>query len=232
MPRPELTPQGRGLLRDICKEPWRDDYRRIFADCLDDAGHTLRAQYIRDAIALYHKRRADGVKHTGYEDEEAEALTELEEKHWAEWAWPFGDLSEGVWRDCKFSRGFCFRVALPPGTFVEHAAALFRTLPITSAWLRLGRTRVIGDYTHELFDASMTTRGRPANRIPGAIFSYLSQVGLSCTISGSRAVFPYEAYRPPPGLGTLAGRAVARAAVAFGRHAAGLSLLPTERYGD
>jgi hypothetical protein len=89
------------------------------------------------------------------------------------------------------------------------------------------QSRCVGDHARRLFDQAMTVRGTANSRVPAEIFPYLTRVGLSCVVRGAVA-------SPPPGPTSRdwGERLISRAAVAFGRHAAGLPPLPIDRYAD
>jgi uncharacterized protein (TIGR02996 family) len=208
---------GQGFLHAICAEPWDDVQRLIMADWLDENGQGVRAVYIRRAVAY----------RLGHQDREDKALASLEKQHGREWAWPLGPLCEGVPWGCLFSRGFVYHVRTTPGAFVKNAACLFGLLPITSVSLKAGIRRNVGYCASRLFDAGMTRRGQPQDRLPGEIFPFLREVGMPCEVRGAVATGPPEAYLLSSRWGV---RLVSRAAVAFGRHQAGLPPLAAEQY--
>jgi uncharacterized protein (TIGR02996 family) len=47
-----MTSDGEALLRAICEQPWEDTPRLVYADCLEENGDPLRAEFIRVQCAL------------------------------------------------------------------------------------------------------------------------------------------------------------------------------------
>jgi uncharacterized protein (TIGR02996 family) len=222
MTRPEETEQGRGLLRAICEAPWRDAPRLSFADWLEGQGQPGRAEFIRQSIA----RGTNPPRR--FEPEDHDAL---------EWTWPLaercGPHGPGRWGcppsrvgwDVEFERGLVCRAAMSRRMFLRHAGELFALHPITTVDLGTG-SYLSADCAmklRHLYDAGRTQEGGRLERVPPAIFRHLGGVGLPVSLRGAVAALP-DALKGPAA-DHWAGRIVSRAAVAFGREAAGLTPL-------
>jgi uncharacterized protein (TIGR02996 family) len=224
--RPELHPLGRQLFREVCAKPWDDAPRLILADwlCEDEIGHDVRGDYIRRAVKL-HQREQAGEK----DPDEARALREIERKNEDRWRWPQHKtfFDRGRWRllsDCLFTRGLVSRINLDRRTICRRAPALFACLPVVN--FSLGRFDFcedrIGDGGEGPWDPSLAETD---NLLPGPIFRFVTQVGLPAAISDSGT---YAVARVAENWMTA--HVVSRAAVAFGRHVAGLPPLTPEQF--
>jgi hypothetical protein len=206
----------------------------MLADWLDENGFETRADYIRRSIhlhnrpvagptrdrrepAIYSITRGASIPHR--RDPEEVAVHELMLANRAAWSWPIGDLNRNPRRQSvifAITRGFVSEIHLPTAWFVRDAGALFSVLPITTVRL----PHLYDAHDDVLYDASMTRRGTWNNRVPGEVFPFLARVHLGVTIRGAEATIP----------GCVAGTAAARAAVAYGRHQAGLPPLTREEF--
>jgi uncharacterized protein (TIGR02996 family) len=225
------TEIGRQFYRSICETPGDDVPRLIFADWLEENGHAEQAEFIRLGIKL------DALPWPDMEDGEAwdrvsdarEPLTRRAESllaaHRREWTWPVAELDGGGLLIGSFSRGFLYSLTMPGRLFVQNARAIFSVHPITRVELPnrgwQPRHRAGEDYVVEFFDADLTKRGRRAERLPGPIFAFLDRVGLPCAQRGARAelCIPREYDSSWWRYGE---EIISRAAVAYGRHQAGL----------
>jgi uncharacterized protein (TIGR02996 family) len=197
------------LLRAICADPENDEPRLIYADRLDDQGYCDQAEYIRAAVAI--------ARMSSEERDRAEELVgRAGDLYWAgrcEWGWPLG--ASDSWRvtSAHFRRGFPQEVTLGKKVFLDNATTMFGLHPITSVSFT-GAGRFYRSDT--LLDAGLTTRGRRWQRVPGPVFEFLADVGAPCSVQGAEARFDR-----PVRVQTV----VSRAAVAYGRSAAGLKAL-------
>jgi uncharacterized protein (TIGR02996 family) len=218
--RPELAVQSRGFLRAITEEPGNDTHRLVYADWLDEMGFDLRAGFIRRSIL--HPPPRPQSREWWEDDPEPNDLERLERAHGRDWSWPFDWLVDG-WKDVRFDRGFATLIDLAPAQLVRHAPILFRYLPITRVILRPpGGTRpvVVGRDCRVLYDAGLVRGGPPAARLLTEIFQFLDKTGLPVEITGAAARLP----------GYGGGAFVSRAAVCFGRAAAGLPPLTPQQF--
>jgi uncharacterized protein (TIGR02996 family) len=247
-------PEWAALARAICEKPGDDLRRLVAADWLEEQGDEAHAEFVRAGVAEAPRQvlvaiceglhgdtprlvTADGpdgivspwrmAQGGGALDPPSERAQDLWSEHADSWLWPLPALLQGVLQWGALNRrGFVDFLQLPPGAFIQDAAAIFQYHPVTRAHLRVGgpgewswdRT-CVGDrssgryHSAELLDEDMTARGAQSLRVPGPIFPYLAGVGTPCKLRGSRAIFA----RP-----VLGREAVSRAAVAFGRARAGL----------
>jgi len=130
---------GQGLLRDVIDRPEDGTPRLIYADWCEDSGQHERAEFIRL-----------GVAHGGWQGEGGPVGHEgaILIRHHAEWLGRMGGLIQPHWRSgyefgyggtarvrWRWRRGFVEGVSLPLQAFMDHAAALFSTHPITAVTL-------------------------------------------------------------------------------------------------
>jgi uncharacterized protein (TIGR02996 family) len=198
---------ARLFLRAICEVPNDDSPRLIYADWLDEHGYSAQAEFIRTEVKI--ARTSEDVQDAVEED----MADELYRAGQYEWRWPLG--ASDSWRitDVNFHRGFAQEVTLSETVFLANAAVMFALHPLTRV---IFTRRPRYDWAKMLLDASLTSRGRKRDKVPGALFPFLPHLGEACTIEGAEARFD----RP-----LRVQSVVSRAAVAYGRSAAGLPVL-------
>jgi uncharacterized protein (TIGR02996 family) len=239
MTRPEETETGRGLLRAICEDPSDDTPRLIFADFLDDHGQPERAAFIRSDVAYYQaEKERDRLSYEQRKERTAEfgRMRDAVRRFDPVWTWPLHELFGGAVQDFDYNRGLVGDVYVPAGLFVRHAAALFRVQPVMMVTLTTADGKWIGEDVEPHEDAYQTDtfgttrlyrdgRGVPAQRVPAELFPFLGRVGMPVRMYWNVAVCP------PRAVDALWGHwIVSRAAVAYGREAAGLSPLTDEQW--
>jgi uncharacterized protein (TIGR02996 family) len=220
------TEIGRQFYRSICETPRDDMPRLIFADWLEENGHEGQAEFIRLQIRT-PEPELDGADWANvdraYEPTRKRGQSLLT-AHWREWTWPVAELDGARPHHGSFSRGFLCSLTMPSKLFIQNACAVFSIHPITKVELSNRGTlygrRAGENYVVEFFDADLTKRGRRATRLPGPIFAFLDRVGIPCTLRGARAEL---CVRREGGMSWRYGEEIiSRAAVAYGRHQAGL----------
>jgi uncharacterized protein (TIGR02996 family) len=222
------TPEGRQFHRSICATPDDDTPRLVFADWLEEQGYTDQAEFIRLSFGIWPSTRTR---------QDYDALLAANKRAWI---WPIAELlGDDYARHAPYSatgaelcRGFVSSLTIPANLLLPNARAIFSIQPITWVYLaafswtagtgngdriatQCGRRHVL-----HFFNSDLTRRGQRNTRLPGAIFSFLPRAGLPCTMRGTHAVVELPPHRHPVGL-----EIVSRAAVAFGRHQAGLPAL-------
>jgi uncharacterized protein (TIGR02996 family) len=224
------TEQRHGLIRAIYEEPWDDAPRLIYADWLEEHGQPERAEFIRRTIA-YERAvagRSDApdpyrVAPKGLE-EELHDLLEVMHRYGREWIRPL------IKDWCLLSRGFVSDVFVLRSEFSKVAADLFRTHPIISvALVTVGRA-LVGMGVHPWQPPSLLLAGgsrTPKRCVPVEILPYLDKVGMPVVMRDNLALAPADSAVAEWGL-----EIVSRAAVAYGRNAAGLQPLTPEQYGS
>jgi uncharacterized protein (TIGR02996 family) len=128
------------FLQAIRDDPDSDAPRLIYADWLEDHGQEARAEFIR---AQCERVRPDteGGRAAALEARAAKLLSD----HWTAWVGPLraivgqgGDRLGEAWMYgtyhpaglSRFRRGFVEDITLRTGSFLTHAAALFRLTPV------------------------------------------------------------------------------------------------------
>jgi uncharacterized protein (TIGR02996 family) len=206
---------GRAFQRAIAEKPDDDTPRLIYADWLEENGWPEQAEFIRLDIELAAAGAGEGGSGRRRRDRRWKHREQLLDAHRAAWLWPLGDLLDGGRRPPTFRyvRGFAAELSIAPPLFVENAAAICAFQPITRVRLMVGN-HPLGTWAYGvLYDQDLTGSGVGRQRIPGRLFPFLSDLGLEIQVRGARAEFP---------LGVGGEEVVSRAAVAFGRHEAGL----------
>jgi uncharacterized protein (TIGR02996 family) len=240
------TAEGRQFHRAICETPHDDTPRLVFADWLEEHGYADQAEFIRAQMKVRCVRKDWLVEHG------LEALHHREmalfHVHKPSWSWPIRDLCGDNAAGCTFARGFVWQLEVANGRlFVPNARAIFTLHPITKVDFPIvGRWRTShspllrgaiegNEQIVDFFNGDLTRRGEAATRLPGPIWEFLDRIGLPCTKHGVRAEFRFPV---EPALERHIyhivdeHELVSRAAVAFGRHQAGLPPLvwPPLRY--
>jgi uncharacterized protein (TIGR02996 family) len=216
-------PKARAFHRAICENPDDDTPRMIYADWLDENGFPGQAEFIRLDVELCD-RGLPVRYYAPYEeiaDTDRALIARRGELICRELLWPFGSLLERFHKT-DLRRGFLHSVKLPVKDFLANAKALFSVQPIREVVLmiatgvnpRITRISSIGEFGSVLYNADLTTGRNREKRIPGPIFAFLDRVGIPVQINGARA----EIVHGRKCVYSL----VSRAAVAFGRHEAGL----------
>src|SRR5262245_48239255 len=116
-----MTPDEAACLRLILADPDADGPRLVYADWLDEHGHTDRAEFIRAQCAAA-QMPADAARRSAFQ-QRADVLLEQYRLAWS------GPLS-GLATRWEFRRGFPDEAHLAARTFLEHADAIFAALPV------------------------------------------------------------------------------------------------------
>jgi uncharacterized protein (TIGR02996 family) len=109
------------FLADIIESPDDDSPRLIYADWLEDNGHSDRAAFIRLGCSMETMDEDDpqreelGKRHAGFIEE-----------HGKEWAGPLANLADRYW----FRRGFIEGIEIHAATLLRHAEAIFCSVPV------------------------------------------------------------------------------------------------------
>jgi hypothetical protein len=103
----------------------------MYADWLEERGDP-RGEFIRVQIALTNEAREDWLPQRAHGGERARRVQELLDAHRHLWEATVRELGGIYW---EFRRGFIEYVSLWVGTFLEHADALFRAMPIRDVCL-------------------------------------------------------------------------------------------------
>jgi uncharacterized protein (TIGR02996 family) len=117
------------FLRAIIEDPDDDARRLVYADWLEENGDTARAEFIRVGCELARVPFQD-PRWLGLRRREGELLA----AHRVTW---LGELSAAA-RECNllFRRGFPEEANCTVNQFLQGARGLFRSAPVTKAWLR------------------------------------------------------------------------------------------------
>src|SRR5262245_11077458 len=97
-----------GFMDDICANPDDDTPRLVYADWLEQNGHTERAEFIRMQIAAYRLPKGDPTRR-GMEERASELLSRNRGK-WFE---------EPAWTRCEYERGFPSRLTVGYSRLIE-----------------------------------------------------------------------------------------------------------------
>jgi uncharacterized protein (TIGR02996 family) len=195
---------GEALLRTILLCPEDDTARLVFADWLDENGQPHRAECIRAQIAY-----AQDGKWTP-----AAGVRIAEEKQW------FGFPRECC-SDCKWWRGFVWKIHLLTVDFFKHAEAIFAAHPVASVvltdrrpgtWGGPGQRKVIG-FRYWYDGGGMEHIGYWAHHVPKELCPLSSGIRPRRGPRGG-VFFPTEAE---------ANAAFSEKCVAYGRKLAGLT---------
>jgi len=198
------------LRRGILIDPADDHLRLVYADALEEAGDSERAELIRAQIRLAEMGPLSAYFFSG-DPERAEfdrlrrrerALLAVRTATWMDWCRPLTTLSPfAAW---DFRRGFVESVSLPLPEFMDYAEALFLAHPITSVTL---------------------TDREPVVWLDGG-WTFISEAATWVRHSGNRHAFAPAALARrldgPHDTPELAQADLSRAAVAYGRSLAGL----------
>jgi uncharacterized protein (TIGR02996 family) len=206
------TQMGQVFQRSICERPHDDAPRLVYADWLEESGYVEQAEYIRLSLWM---STCQGEAYEKKWDEAEYQCSLLYKARMREWIYPFGRIvarQHGFHSAFTFERGFAYRVRLPYSVFLPNAATLFSLQPITSVDIAIS-PYARNEIETELYNADLTSRGLPVQRVPGPIFLFLDRVGVPCTVRGSVARFDNE---------DDTREAMKLAPVAFGRYEAGL----------
>jgi uncharacterized protein (TIGR02996 family) len=114
------------LLRAVIADPDDDAPRLIYADWLDEYGHSNRAEFIRVQIALFGQLRND-ARFADLRRRERRLLR----RYAQQWTEPLRPLA----RQCRFYRGFVESVVCFADEFVSRGEGLFSLAPIRDLWL-------------------------------------------------------------------------------------------------
>lgn len=138
------------ILAKILAEPEEDHHRLVFADCIEEQGEPVRAQFIRAQIE--QQRIQESESNPDRRHELVKIETELQEKNWLRW---LPDVAEGKRAVCSpsdkepfpyyggirylFSRGFVSHAIMSADDWMSYADDLAKH-PITkitlSSWPR------------------------------------------------------------------------------------------------
>ena len=110
-----------GFWKPIREEPEADAPRLIFADWLEEAGDSARAEFIRVQIALAHLPPNDRRR-----NDLANTERRLLNRSGEEWAEPYAGIATGP----VFRRGFVEEAKVTARQFLAQAPALFRAGPL------------------------------------------------------------------------------------------------------
>src|SRR5262245_56414654 len=114
-------------MKAILAEPDDDSHRLVFADWLDDQGHSDRAEFIRVQCAL--ARRAGDDPQRPERTRRQEALLDLHEKEWQK------EVAAWAGKYARFRRGFVDRSSTGFKTFIVKGGAWLGKAPVTSVYL-------------------------------------------------------------------------------------------------
>ena len=203
------------LLRAILADPADDAPRLIFADWLDEHGHSLRAHFIRVSIAVHRKEPGSGEFKRAIDA----AGMSLDDLSWAGAAldpgWHDGGLSNAEW-----DRAFISAIHCPVDTFVRRAKSIFLTQPIVNVFLSDRQPHLESGFwgwTNEIENDSSGTPGDvPTHSIPACLMAPYLHASRQGGFSRQGAF-----YLSPE----LALAALSNACVSFGRQLAGLPAL-------
>ena len=206
-----------GFLNAICREPWEDTHRLVFADWLEERGESERAMLIRWQIAngVAFWRSPDAPRWRN----KAKRGTDMFPNQC--WQALNAFLSEFLPGGFRISRGFVSHIELPCESFTLDALALFAANPITSV--------VLSD--RAAIDGTGWSRGTPVVRPRGGALRPRRLTDEQI----ERASIPSVIFDHLPGIDQYtnwrdfkdAHAVLSDACVAYGRSLAGLPALPT-----
>lgn len=236
-------PEAAGLLRDILEHPHDDTPRLVYADWLEDAGEGARAEFIRVQIELaHHPEEVAWLQNMPVEswtgtDKVRKILVEADgllrrERELLD-ANDFVDFP-GYMIEWQFRRGFVERITLPMADYFKHAAELFGAHPIVEVrlsdrhaaagrhgWHGWAAIPSIAGRSYWVFLKDMDRPVQEDHWLPLDFRDSVIAAGgepLSEHESGGLNVVSFST-------SDAAESALSRAAVAYGRAVAGLSIL-------
>jgi uncharacterized protein (TIGR02996 family) len=180
---------GDALLREVLEAPDDDTPRLVLADWLEEHGEPDRAGFIRVQVALARLAGEEGASVAddcqyprGWGAEERAMHRQARELfgrngHWSALRFP-GEAPYGGWvyhapEWLHWRRGFLRTVRLPCRDFLDHAAALFATHPVTEVRLTDREPLLCADGRHRWYGDDWGTEIQTEDDLPPELFALL-----------------------------------------------------------
>lgn len=153
------TTDTAALLHAVLADPAEDTVRLVYADALEEQGEGDRAEFIRVQVEYAAWERRTGSKYIA--GPEVRRVSELLKFHRADWfavgdmrpwsngtndvVWITGGVSTAfLYLGGDVSRGFVSHLTCTTADFLQHAASIFASQPVTGVVLRDKEPEYVG----------------------------------------------------------------------------------------